>query len=96
LLPLAIDTLEDDLQHGKQRGRVAIDVLRLAGLDRSGVNESSLETYGVGSPDADRIIDSLARRQRTDPLDALLHGDPVTESERLSVIEELNRQLATD
>jgi hypothetical protein len=77
LLPLAIDTLEHELHHGKQRGRVAIDVLRLAGLDRSGATESSLETYGVGSHDADRIIDSLARRQRTDRLDVLLHGDPV-------------------
>ena len=96
LLPRALDALEDELQHGKQRGRLAIEVLRLAGLDRSGQNESSLETYGVGSPDADVIIDSLARRRRPDPLDVLLHGDPVTENERSSVVEDLGRELAAD
>lgn len=96
LLPHALDALEHELQHGKQRSRVAIEVLRLAGLDRSGPNDSSLETYGVGSRDADVIVDSLARRQRPDPLKDLLNGDPVTEIERLSVIEGLNRQLASD
>lgn len=92
LLPTALDALEQELVQGKQRGRVAVEILRLVGLDRSGPKASSLETYCVGSTEPDAIIDARAR-QRRDPLDELLHGDPVSERERLAVLEDLNRAL---
>jgi hypothetical protein len=95
LLPLAMDALEQEL-HGKQRGRVALEILRLAGLDRAGPKTSSLETYGVGPTDPDVIIDARARAQRHDPVDDLLHGDPVTDRERHAVLESLDQLLAPE
>ena len=89
LLPRALEALEQELEHGKQPGRVAVEILRLAGLDRSGRTDRSLATYGVGLTDGDAIIDSHARARRPDPIAELLHGEPVTEAERLSAIEEL-------
>jgi hypothetical protein len=96
LLPRALDALEEELLHGKQRGRVALEILRLAGLDRAGPKTSSLETYGVGPTDPDVIIDARARAQRHDPVDDLLHGDPVTDRERHAVLESLDQLLAPE
>ena len=93
LLPRALDTLEQELQEGKHRGRVAIDLLRLAGFDRSGPKDTSLETYGVGSTDPDRIIEAKARSLRPDPVRELIDGEPVTEAERRSVVADLEAQL---
>lgn len=96
LLPRALDALEQELEHGKQRGRVAVEILRLAGLDRSGPKTSSLETYGVGFTDADAIVDAVARSRRSDPLNELISGEPVTERERESVLDDLSRRLAAE
>jgi len=96
LLPRAFDALEDELQHGKQRGRVALDILRLAGLDRSGPKDASLESYGVGSTDPDSIIEAKARSARPDPIRELINGEPVTKAERQAAIADLERQLASD
>jgi hypothetical protein len=56
--------------------------VRIVGLDRSGPKDSSLETYGVGSTDANAIIDGIARARRPDPLDEMVNGEPVTQRER--------------
>jgi hypothetical protein len=96
LVPRALDALEDELQNGKQRGRTAIDILRLAGLDRSGPKTSSLETYGVGSTDPEAIVDARARAQRPDPVAEILDGDPVTDHERQKVLEDLHQRLARE
>lgn len=93
LLPRALDALEHELAHGKQAGRIAVEILKLAGLDRSGPKASSLEIYGVGSTDPDAMIDARARSTRSNPLDELLHGDPVTERERSLVLDDLSRRL---
>jgi hypothetical protein len=71
-----------ELRHGKNRGRVALEIVRIVGLDRSGPKDSSLETYGVGSTDANAIIDGIARARRPDPLDEMVNGEPVTQRER--------------
>ncbi len=96
LVPRALDALEQDLEHSKHSGRVAVEILRLAGLDRSGPQDASLETYGVGLTDPDAIVDARVRARRHDRIDELLHGEPVTDRERLSVIEELKRHVTED
>jgi hypothetical protein len=75
---------------------VALDILRLAGLDRSDPKDSSLETYAVGSTDPDSIIEAKARSARPDPIRELINGEPVTEAERQAAIADLERQLASD
>jgi hypothetical protein len=96
LLPQALDALEQELQDGKQRGRVVIEILRLAGLDRSGPKGSSLETFGVGLTDPNEIIEARAGSLRPDPLRELVDGEPVSEVERASVLADLERLLAAD
>ena len=93
LLLRALVALEFELEQGKQRGRVALEIVRLVGLDRSGAKCSSLEVYGVGQSDPDAIIDGIARSRRPDPLDELIRGEPVSERERQSVIHDFNRRL---
>jgi hypothetical protein len=99
LLPRALEALEQELQDGRQRGRVAIEILRLAGLDRSGPKDTSLETYGVGLTDPDRIIEAKAKSRRPNRAQELLDdldGGAVTDTERRSVLADLERQLSDD
>jgi hypothetical protein len=96
LLPTALDALEEELRDGKQRWRAAIEVLRLAGLDRGRDKAASLETYLVGATDADSIIDARARARRDDPVRDLIDGDPVTEREREAVRREPEQRLLND
>jgi hypothetical protein len=96
LLPRALDVLEAELDHGKQRGRTALEILRMAGLDRSGPKHSSLESYGIGATDPAVILDGIARNRRPDPVDELIHGEPVSEGELQSVLDDLNRHLTSD
>jgi hypothetical protein len=49
----------------------------------------------VGSSAASVIIESPARRRRPDPLNEFVSGDPVSETERLLVVEDLNLKLAS-
>jgi hypothetical protein len=93
LLPRALEALEEELADGKQRGRTAVEILRLAGLDASSQNRSWLEREGVGMTDAQAIIDARARSRRPDPLNELLYGEPVTDAERESAMAELSGLL---
>lgn len=94
LLPRALDALEEELRTGNNRLRAAVAVLQLSGLDRGGPKKSGLDSYMVGSTDAQSIIDSRARARRPDPLQEILSDEPVTETERAAVLEELEHQLA--
>jgi hypothetical protein len=93
LLPGAVDALEREIQSGKNGWRAALEVLRLVGLDRSG-KKNSLGYYLIGQTDPDSIVDALARAKRPDPLDKFLNGEPVSETERLAVLAELEREIA--
>jgi hypothetical protein len=61
LIPIALDTLSDELRTGKDRARTALEVLRLAGFDRLGGKNGSLESYLVGPTTPEGVIDARAR-----------------------------------
>jgi hypothetical protein len=44
--------------------------------------------------DPKAIVDAHARSRRADPLQELVHGEPVTESERQSVLADFSKQLS--
>ncbi len=89
LLPRAVGVLAEELEGGEQRARVALDLLRLAGLDRGKAPER-LDTLLIGPTDPDAIIEAEVRRRRPDRaayLDDLLKGDgAITEDERDEVL----------
>jgi hypothetical protein len=94
LLPLALDALAFELQNGRQRGRTALEVLRIAGLEAGALKGGSLGTYGIGEDDADAMIERAALARRIDPFDALGNDAAVTDLERQSVIDDLEARLA--
>ncbi len=88
LLPRAVATLEDELNGGVDRVRVALDILRLAGLDRAKASQK-LDTFLVGPTDPDAIVDAEVRRRRPDRaayVDDLLSGGAITDLERAEVL----------
>ncbi len=90
LLPRAVAVLADELEGGEQRARVALDLLRLAGLDRIRADEK-LDTLLIGPTDPAAIIDAEVRRRRPDRaayVDDLLSGGEITDAEREEVLAE--------
>ncbi len=88
LLPRAVAVLAEELEGGEQRARVALDLLRLAGLDRAKAPQK-LDTFLVGPTDADAIIDAEVRRRRPDRasyVEDLLSGGEITDDEREEVL----------
>ncbi len=88
LLPRAVAVLADELEGGEQRARVAVDILRMAGLDRAKVPER-LDTLLIGPTDPDAIVDAEVRRRRPDRaayLDDILSGGAITDAERQEVL----------
>jgi hypothetical protein len=68
---------------------VAVDILRLAGLDRARA-EDKLDTFLIGPTDPEAILDAEVRRRRPDRaayLDDLLNGDgAITDGDREEVL----------
>ncbi len=91
LLPRAVAVLAEELDRGEARARVAVDILRLAGLDRTKAPEK-LDKFLVGPTDPGAIIDAEVRRRRPDRgayLDDLLNGGgAITDAEREGVLAE--------
>jgi hypothetical protein len=88
LLPRAVAVLAEELEGGEQRARVALDLLRLAGLDRAKAPHK-LDTFLIGPTDPDAIIDAEVRRRRPDRVsyvDDLLSGGEITDDEREEVL----------
>jgi hypothetical protein len=88
LLPRAVAVLAEELESGEQRARIALDLLRLAGLDRSKAPER-LDTLLIGPTDPDAIIDAEVRRRRPDRasyVEDLLSGGEITEDERAAIL----------
>jgi hypothetical protein len=91
LLPRAVEVLGKELELGPGSARVALDILRLAGLDRAKAPQK-LDTFLVGPTDPETIIDAEVRRRRPDRaayVDDLLNGGAVTEDERAEVLADL-------
>jgi hypothetical protein len=89
LLPRAVAVLAEELDGGNDRVRVAVDLLRLGGLDRTKAPQK-VDTFLVGPTDPAAIIDAEVRRRRPDRaayLDDLLNGDgAITDDEREEVL----------
>jgi hypothetical protein len=89
LLPRAVAVLAEELEGGEGRARVAVDILRLAGLDRAKAPQQ-LDTFLVGPTDPEAIIDVEVRRRRPD-MDAYFHDirdghGAITDDERRAVL----------
>ncbi len=92
LLPRAVAVLAQELERGDTRAKVAVEILRLAGLDRARAPQK-LDTFLVGPTDATAIIDDAVRQRRPDPQSALQdllggHG-AITAAERRAVLADL-------
>jgi hypothetical protein len=88
LLPRAVAVLAEELELGPGSARVAVDILRLAGLDRARASQK-LDTLLVGPTEPDAIIDAEVRRRRPDRaayVDDLLGGGTITDLERAEVL----------
>lgn len=89
-MPRAVAVLAEELDRGEARARVAIDILRLAGLDRTRADDK-LDTLLVGPTDPAAIIDAEVRRRRparATYVDDLLSGGAITDAERAEVLAE--------
>ncbi len=90
LLPRAVAVLAEELELGPGSARVAVDILRLAGLDRTKAPQK-LDTFLVGPTDPDAIVDAEVRRRRPDRaayVDDILNGGAITDAEREAVLAE--------
>ena len=89
LLPRAVAVLAEELDGGNDRVRVAVDLLRLGGLDRTKAPQK-LDTFLVGPTDPEAVIDAEVRRRRPD--NAVYFRDiadghgAVTDAERRAVL----------
>jgi hypothetical protein len=89
VLPRAVAVLAEELETGEARARVAVDILRLAGLDRAKALQK-LDTFLVGPIDAAAIVDREVQKRRPDrhtELQQLLDGQgAITDAERRAVL----------
>lgn len=89
LLPCVVAVLVEELESGEERARVALDILRLSGLDRTRAPHK-LDTFLVGPTDPAAIIDAAVRRRRPDRGaeldDLLIGGGAITDVERAEVL----------
>lgn len=89
LLPRAVAVLAEELDGGNDRVRVAVDLLRLGGLDRAKASQK-LDTFLVGPTDPEAVIDAEVRRRRPD--NAVYFRDiadghgAITDAERRAVL----------
>ncbi|MDP9471969.1 MAG: hypothetical protein M3Q71_15110 [Chloroflexota bacterium] len=68
----------------------AAKVVELAGLDRQGAGVPNLGPSSIGPTDPEAVIEAEAKRRRRDPLQDIIDGGRVTETERRAVLRELN------
>ena len=64
VLPAALETMRDQLRVAPQRGRLALEILRSAGLFGAPYT-GALGTVDIGPTDPNEIIDAEVRRRRT-------------------------------
>ncbi len=85
LLPKALDVLEGALTVSADP-KVAVEVVKLAGLDRQGNASPNLGPYSIGPTDPEAFVVAEAKRRRVDPVEELLAGGRVTAVERWAVL----------
>jgi hypothetical protein len=100
LLPKAFDALEDELENGTNRGRVAMDVIKLSGIasGRNGRPSVGLDQIGAEDPDV-LLIERAEARNLSKLLDVPdLYGisDHDLESLTIELEGRLNAPLATE
>jgi hypothetical protein len=73
-------------------------VIQLAGLDRQGKGIPNLGPYVIGPTDPLAVLDEEVRRRRRagDSLADLLDGGPITDRERLAVLQDTDNLLSGD
>ncbi len=108
VLPAALETMRDQLRVAPQRGRLALEVLRTAGVFGT-PHSGALATVDVGPTDPNEIIDAEVRRRRAlipttvatsygdndyDPLGPapIDPNPPITNAERQAVLNDLLAQ----
>ncbi|MDP9359536.1 MAG: hypothetical protein M3Q71_14530 [Chloroflexota bacterium] len=90
LLPKALDCLEAAITGEAPDWKAAAKVVELAGLDRQGAGVPNLGPSSIGPTDPEAVIEAEAKRRRRDPLQDIIDGGRVTETERRAVLRELN------
>lgn len=70
LVPKALDVIERELE-GPNGYKAAFEVLRLAGIDRTGRSASSASVIEIGPTDAEAIIQAEVRQVRKSDADAM-------------------------
>ena len=103
LLPTALDTLFDQLTASDHRGRLALDLLRLAGVFTT---SGGLAQALVGPQDPDAVLDAEAHRRRLplfgaapsteDPQTTPDPNTPITPDERDAVLAAWEAELSPD
>src|SRR5688572_4854469 len=101
VLPMALDTVREQLRVGPRRDRLALDLLTRSGVmgkPYSGALGTPGGPVGIGHVSADPILDDVVRRRRAEvaaedeaagrPFDDLLEG-PISEEERDGAYAEL-------
>ncbi|MDP9359623.1 MAG: hypothetical protein M3R02_30910 [Chloroflexota bacterium] len=90
LLPKALDCLEGAITGPGPDWKAAAKVVELAGLDRQGAGVPNLGPYSIGPTDPEAVLDAEAKKRRYDPIQDMLDGGRVTETERRAVLRELH------
>ena len=86
-------TLEEAIAEGRD-WRAAVQVIQLAGLHRQEKGSPNLGPYLIGPTDPVAVVDDAVRlrRRANDPLADLLDGGPITDRERLAVLQDIDDQ----
>lgn len=92
LVPKSLEILERELDQADEPAKIALGILKLAGLD--GARTGDLGGYMIGSSDAVAIVNAEALSRRPDPLADLLRDEPVSETERQAVLTELEAEFS--
>jgi len=94
LVPRSLAILEQELERSEEPAKIALGILKLAGLD--GARTGDLGNYLIGSSDAVAIVNAEVLQRRPDPLADLLLPAPVTEAERQAMLAELQSKVDGD
>lgn len=91
-MPKALDVIEQELE-GPNAYKIAIEILRVAGVDRTGRSGGIISAMEIGPTDPDEIIEAEVRQVRRTEAKAIfmdVTGEgPVSERERLVALSRL-------
>ena len=96
LVPKALERIEREVADGPMGVQVALQILKLSGLDQPSGKSGVLSDKMVGPDDPQAIIDEEARRRRGNPTAGILDtlsGGPITDQERDAVVADLRARI---